>query len=287
MTGSSGKTTTKDFIAQLLARAGPTIAPPGSFNNELGLPYTVLKADEQTRWLVLEIGARGIGHIRDLCEIAPPRIGVVINVGVAHIGEFGSVESDRGGQGRAGRGAAGGRDRGSQRGRSTGPRDGDPDARPAWSSSARPPMPTSGPTDVVLDDRGRAALHAGHAGRHARAVQLGVTGRHQVGNTLAAAAVALAAGRATGRPGGGAGRTAAGFHTKDGCLRPRRRCHGHRRLVQRESGLDGRRAARADRPRHGPPPCRRPRLPGRVGRRTSGPATKRSASWPRASAWTG
>ena len=69
------------------------MAPPGSFNNELGHPYTVLQADPETRFLVLEMGARGVGHMRYLCEIAPPRIGVVVNVGVAHIGEFGSVEA--------------------------------------------------------------------------------------------------------------------------------------------------------------------------------------------------
>ena len=93
LTGSSGKTTTKDFIAQLLERLGPTVAPAGSFNNELGHPYTVLKADPRTRWLVLELGARGAGHITYLTEIAPPRIAAVLNVGVAHIGEFGSVDA--------------------------------------------------------------------------------------------------------------------------------------------------------------------------------------------------
>src|SRR6185369_13934589 len=93
VTGSSGKTSTKDMIGQLLSRVGPTIAPPGSLNNELGLPYTVLQADAQTRFLVLEMGARGIGHLTHLCQIAPPRIGVVVNVGVAHIGEFGSVDA--------------------------------------------------------------------------------------------------------------------------------------------------------------------------------------------------
>ena len=93
LTGSSGKTTTKDLIAQLAARLGPTVAPPGSFNNELGHPYTALQADPETRFLVLEMGARGVGHVRYLCDVAPPRIGVVLNVGVAHIGEFGSVET--------------------------------------------------------------------------------------------------------------------------------------------------------------------------------------------------
>ena len=92
VTGSAGKTSTKDLLAALLARLGPTVAPPESFNNELGHPYTVLKATPQTRFLVLEKSARGLGHIAYLTRIAPPRIGVVLNVGSAHIGEFGSRE---------------------------------------------------------------------------------------------------------------------------------------------------------------------------------------------------
>ena len=73
ITGSSGKTTTKDIAAQLIERLGPTIAPAGSFNNEFGHPLTVLRADAATRYLVLELSARGIGHIAYLCGIAPPR----------------------------------------------------------------------------------------------------------------------------------------------------------------------------------------------------------------------
>ncbi|UGY90877.1 UDP-N-acetylmuramoyl-tripeptide--D-alanyl-D-alanine ligase [Streptomyces gobiensis] len=92
LTGSSGKTSTKDLIAQLLERLGPTVWPPGSFNNEIGLPLTALRADAGTRHLVLEMGARGKGHIRYLTELTPPRIGVVLNVGTAHIGEFGGRE---------------------------------------------------------------------------------------------------------------------------------------------------------------------------------------------------
>jgi UDP-N-acetylmuramoyl-tripeptide--D-alanyl-D-alanine ligase len=93
ITGSQGKTSTKDLIAAVLEAHGETVAPPGSFNNEIGLPLTALRATPATRHLVLEMGARGIGHIRYLCEIAPPRIGVVLNVGVAHVGEFGSREN--------------------------------------------------------------------------------------------------------------------------------------------------------------------------------------------------
>ncbi|MGE5764894.1 MAG: UDP-N-acetylmuramoyl-tripeptide--D-alanyl-D-alanine ligase [Mycobacterium leprae] len=90
VTGSSGKTSTKDLLAGLLPRLGPTVAATGSYNNEIGHPLTALRADPGTRVLVLEASARGRGHIAHLCEIAPPRIGVVLNVGSAHQGEFGS-----------------------------------------------------------------------------------------------------------------------------------------------------------------------------------------------------
>jgi UDP-N-acetylmuramoyl-tripeptide--D-alanyl-D-alanine ligase len=92
ITGSSGKTTTKDLTAQLVERLGPTIAPAGSFNNEFGHPLTVLRAGAQTRYLVLELSARGLGHIAYLCGIAPPRYGAVLNVGHAHAGEFGGLD---------------------------------------------------------------------------------------------------------------------------------------------------------------------------------------------------
>jgi UDP-N-acetylmuramoyl-tripeptide--D-alanyl-D-alanine ligase len=90
VTGSSGKTSTKDLLAQVFARAGATVAPEGSFNNELGLPLTVLRIDANTQTLVCEYSARGVGHIRDLSRIARPDIAVVLNVGSAHLGEFGS-----------------------------------------------------------------------------------------------------------------------------------------------------------------------------------------------------
>ncbi|MEV0223586.1 UDP-N-acetylmuramoyl-tripeptide--D-alanyl-D-alanine ligase [Streptomyces sp. NPDC050704] len=92
LTGSAGKTSTKDLIAQVLRRKAPTVYTPGSFNNEIGLPLTALSATEETRFLVLEMGARGLGHIRYLTDLTPPKIGVVLNVGTAHIGEFGGRE---------------------------------------------------------------------------------------------------------------------------------------------------------------------------------------------------
>ncbi|MGN8246412.1 UDP-N-acetylmuramoyl-tripeptide--D-alanyl-D-alanine ligase [Cellulomonas soli] len=93
VTGSVGKTTTKDLLLQLCSEIGPTVAPVRSFNNEIGLPLTVLRADEHTRFLVLEMGASGLGHLTYLTDIAPPDIAVVLVVGQAHLGEFGGIEA--------------------------------------------------------------------------------------------------------------------------------------------------------------------------------------------------
>ena len=93
VTGSNGKTSTKDLIGQLCADLGPTVATEGNFNNELGHPYTVCRVEPATEYLVLELAARGLGHITQLCEIAPPSIGVVLNVGISHLDGFGSIET--------------------------------------------------------------------------------------------------------------------------------------------------------------------------------------------------
>jgi UDP-N-acetylmuramoyl-tripeptide--D-alanyl-D-alanine ligase len=90
ITGSSGKTSTKDLLASVLSRHGETVANTGSLNSEVGVPLTVARITPTTRFLVVEMGARGIGHIAYLTRIAPPSIGVVLNVGTAHVGEFGS-----------------------------------------------------------------------------------------------------------------------------------------------------------------------------------------------------
>ncbi len=92
ITGSQGKTSVKDLVAHILSARAATVAPEGSFNNELGVPLTVLRAGADTRHLVLEMGARGIGHIAHLCRIAPPDVAVVLNVGTAHAGEFGGLD---------------------------------------------------------------------------------------------------------------------------------------------------------------------------------------------------
>jgi UDP-N-acetylmuramoyl-tripeptide--D-alanyl-D-alanine ligase len=93
VTGSSGKTSTKDLLAAVLGPLGAVVAPPGSFNNELGHPWTVLRATTETDFLILEMSARHRGNIAALASIAPPSIAVVLNVGTAHLGEFGSREA--------------------------------------------------------------------------------------------------------------------------------------------------------------------------------------------------
>ncbi len=93
ITGSSGKTSTKDLMAAVLGALGPVVAPQGSFNTEVGVPVTALSIVPSTRVLVSEMGARDIGHIRYLCGITPPRVAVVLNVGSAHVEIFGSRES--------------------------------------------------------------------------------------------------------------------------------------------------------------------------------------------------
>ena len=93
ITGSAGKTTTKDLLAGILSTQGNTVAPQGSYNGEVGVPLTVFRADTDTRYLVIEMGATGIGHIRYLAEMVKPDIGVVLAVGTAHAGEFGGVEN--------------------------------------------------------------------------------------------------------------------------------------------------------------------------------------------------
>ncbi|MCA2212391.1 UDP-N-acetylmuramoyl-tripeptide--D-alanyl-D-alanine ligase [Jidongwangia harbinensis] len=188
ITGSSGKTTTKDYIAQLLARLGPTVATVGSLNNELGHPTTALRATPDTRFSVLEMGARGVGHIRHLAEVAPPRIGVVTNIGTAHVGEFGSLEGTARAKGELVEAL---------------PADGvailnadDPlVSGMAGRTAARVVRFGESPDadvraeNVTLDSRGRASYTL--AGRP---VRLRATGAHQVPNTLAAAAVALSQG---------------------------------------------------------------------------------------------
>jgi UDP-N-acetylmuramoyl-tripeptide--D-alanyl-D-alanine ligase len=192
VTGSSGKTSTKDLLAAVLAPLGPLVAPPGSFNNELGHPWTVLRATPSTANLVLELSARGVGHVAALCAVAPPRIGVVLNVGTAHLGEFGSREAIARGKGELVEAlppaAAGG----------VAVLNADDPLVAAMASRTTARVVFVGTStradvravDVRLDDEARARFRMTTPVGEVE-VALAVHGEHQVGNALAAAAVGL------------------------------------------------------------------------------------------------
>ncbi|WP_424215904.1 UDP-N-acetylmuramoyl-tripeptide--D-alanyl-D-alanine ligase (plasmid) [Streptomyces sp. BI20] len=193
VTGSAGKTTTKDLLAQILAAHGPTVANRLSFNNEIGLPLTLLAADADTRALVLEMGARAPGEIAHLAGIARPRIGVVTNTGTAHLGPFGGREAIR---------------RAKAELVTALPADGvailnaDDPAHADMRRAAGARVLTFGVhahdadlrvTEVRLDALARPAFVLTHAGRR-EPVRLTLSGAHQVDNAAAAAGAALALG---------------------------------------------------------------------------------------------
>ena len=195
MTGSVGKTTTKDLTRQLLAASGPTVAPRASFNNEIGLPLTVLEADESTRYLVLEMGASGPGHIAYLTDIAPLDAAGVLMIGHAHMGGFGSIEGVAAAKAEI---IAGLRPEGIAILNAD-------DARAAAMAelaparvltfSARGRQADLRAENVDLDAAARAAFDLHLPGlAEPRRVQLAVAGVHNVSNALAAAGLALAAG---------------------------------------------------------------------------------------------
>ena len=93
ITGSNGKTTTKNLLRAILESQAPTVAPAGSFNNQVGAPISMLAIDESTRYLIVEMGASGAGEIARLVNIALPDIAVVLKVGLAHVGEFGGIDA--------------------------------------------------------------------------------------------------------------------------------------------------------------------------------------------------
>ncbi|MEY5023811.1 MAG: hypothetical protein RL569_724 [Actinomycetota bacterium] len=92
ITGSNGKTSTKNMLASITAKVGKTVAPQDSFNNEVGLPLTVLRLEHDTKYLVLELGAAGLGSIDSLARWTKPDIGIQLKVGLAHAGAFGGIE---------------------------------------------------------------------------------------------------------------------------------------------------------------------------------------------------
>lgn len=192
ITGSSGKTTTKDLLAQVLAQAGTVVAPQGSFNNELGMPLTVLTATEDTDFLVLEMGARGIGHIAYLCQIAQPNISLVLNVGSAHLGEFGGQQQIAIAKSELVQSLA-----------STGIavlNADDPLVR-QMAEVTKAQVSYFGEaldadvqvTEITLDNQARASFVLNHQGQR-QPVTLQIAGEHQVANAAAVATAAIAAG---------------------------------------------------------------------------------------------
>jgi UDP-N-acetylmuramoyl-tripeptide--D-alanyl-D-alanine ligase len=200
ITGSSGKTSTKDLLAAVLEPLGEVVAPPGSFNNELGHPWTVLRATGNTDYLILELSARHPGNIAELASIAPPAIGVVLNVGTAHLGEFGSREAIAQTKSELPQAV---------------PRSGvvvlnvdDPTVAAMAEVTAarvvrvsRHDQTGAGPADVwagpvTLDELARPQFTL-HSADSAIDVRLAVHGDHQVSNALCAAAVALECGATT------------------------------------------------------------------------------------------
>jgi UDP-N-acetylmuramoyl-tripeptide--D-alanyl-D-alanine ligase len=199
LTGSAGKTTTKDLLAQILERVGEVVAPKGSMNNEIGLPVTASWVTEETDFLVSEMGAKGIGHIGYLCSITPPDIGLELNVGTAHLGKFGSREAIAEAKGELVEALA-----------ADGVavlNAGDP---LVWSMGSRTVAPILSygvegdpipdglkpqvyATELAADDLDRWSFQLAIAGRKLP-VRLRLLGHHQVGNAVAAAAAAHAAG---------------------------------------------------------------------------------------------
>ena len=189
ITGSSGKTSTKDLLASVLASVAETVAPVNSLNGEIGVPLTVCRVTPTTRFLVAEMGARGIGHVAYLTEIAPPQVGIVLNVGTAHVGEFGSRENIVVAKAELPRAV---------------PAEGlailnadDPLVRGMRESlTCRVQLVGLAPDadvraeDVVLDERGRAAYDLVCPQGRTR-ITLRQSGAHHVGNSLAVAAAAL------------------------------------------------------------------------------------------------
>ncbi|MFF0271077.1 UDP-N-acetylmuramoyl-tripeptide--D-alanyl-D-alanine ligase [Kribbella sp. NPDC004536] len=192
LTGSTGKTSAKDLIGQLVRPYGETVAPEGSFNNELGHPLTALQATTATKYLVAEMGARHTGDIRFLSGITPPKVGLVLNVGTSHIGEFGSQDNIAIAKGELIEAVRPG---------GTAVLNADDHRVAAMRSRTHEKVLTFGEapeadvraTDVKLDGEGRPAFTL-HVGGFSGNVQLQLIGEHHVSNALAAAAVALAVG---------------------------------------------------------------------------------------------
>jgi UDP-N-acetylmuramoyl-tripeptide--D-alanyl-D-alanine ligase len=191
ITGSVGKTTTKDLLAATLAGRYSTAASERSFNNELGVPLTLANAPAGTEATVVEMGARGRGHIALLCDVARPTIGVVTVVAGAHLAEFGSIEHVAAAKAELVEALPAG---------GTAVLNADDPLVAAMARRTGATVRTFGETagdvraeGVTVDAELRAAFRL-VAGEGSAGVRLAVHGRHQVTNALATATAALAAG---------------------------------------------------------------------------------------------
>ncbi|WP_370381582.1 UDP-N-acetylmuramoyl-tripeptide--D-alanyl-D-alanine ligase [Catenulispora sp. GAS73] len=192
VTGSQGKTGTKDLITAVLSSTAATVATLGSLNNELGVPLTMLRADADTRFLVLEMGARHVGDIAALTGLVAPDVAVVLNVGLAHLGEFGSRGAITQAKSELVRGLVPG---------GTAVLNADDPRVSAMRSYTDGPVLTFGRDEragvqvlyLVLDKLGRPSFTL-RTGGAAAVVTLPLVGAHQALNAAAAAAAALVAG---------------------------------------------------------------------------------------------
>lgn len=189
ITGSSGKTSTKDLMAQVIAHLGKTLAPHASYNSEVGVPLTVCRLQDDTEYLVAEMGASGVGHIEYLTKIAPPDAGVVLNIGSAHLGEFGSRQAIAETKAALIRALEPG-------GLAVLNAD-DPMVVSMADNSAAPVILVGRgqaaqvrADDVVLNKRGQASFTMTLPDAVGQHVELSLHGEHHVGNALAVAAVA-------------------------------------------------------------------------------------------------
>ena len=199
ITGSVGKTTVKDLVGDLLSAAGETVWPPRSFNNEVGVPLTALRADESTRFLVLEMGARSIGNLTYLTSLVTPDIAVELMVGTAHSGVFGAIENTARAKAelveslRAGGTAVLNADDPRVRSMSDVLADG---VDVIWfSASGRHSVegsdaPVVSASDAMTGASGRPTFTLSVPGGEPTSVELALLGEHHVSNALAAAAVA-------------------------------------------------------------------------------------------------
>ncbi len=188
ITGSTGKTITKDFTAAVLSRSGRTVRPRSSFNNEVGVPLTVLEASAETDFLVLEMGARKKGHILELCAVSRPEVGVITNIGYAHLLYFRTRENLAAAKGELLQGLP-------PQGRAV--VNADDEFAPFLRRLAPCPVIGFGISSgaevraekVALDEEGKARFILRLRGGDREEVRLPLPGRHNVENALAAAAV--------------------------------------------------------------------------------------------------